>query len=153
MEEFEDAGGVVRIEVASGFVGQEEGGAVHEGAGDGGALHLAAAHLVGEGAGAGSEADEVEHLGGTGAGVLGAVAAQKEGELDIFQGGHGGQEVEKLEDDAEAFAAVGGEGGFVGAVEREAVDRDLAAGRLVKSAEQVEQGAFAAAAGAGHGTE
>jgi 23S rRNA pseudouridine1911/1915/1917 synthase len=153
LEEFEDAGGVVRVEVAGGFVGQQEGGAVDEGAGDGGALHLAAAHLVGEGFGAGGEADEVERLGGTGAGVLGAVAAEEEGKFDIFHGGHGGEEIEKLEDDAEAFATVSSEGGFVGGVERETVDRDVAGGRLVESAEEIEQGAFAAAAGAGHGAE
>ena len=153
MEELEDAGGIVRVEVAGGFVGQQEGGAVDEGAGDGGALHLAAAHLVGEGVGAGGEADEVERLGGAGAGVLGAVAAKEEGKLDVFHGGHGGEEIEKLEDDAKAFAAVGGEGGFVGGVERETVDRDFAGGRLVESAEEIEQCALAAAAGAGHGAE
>ena len=153
MEQFEDARGVVRIEVAGGFVGQEEGGAVDEGAGDGGALHFAAAHLVREGAGAGCEADEIEHFGGADAGLAGFVAAEEEGQFDVFHGGHGGEEIEKLEDDAEAVAAVGGEGGVVGAVKGEPVDGDFAGGRLVESAEKIEQGAFAATAGSGHGNE
>jgi len=38
-------------------------------------------------------------------------------------------------------------------VQREAVDGDFAGGRLVESAEEVEQRAFAAAAGSGHGAE
>jgi hypothetical protein len=79
LEEFEGAGGVVGVEVAGGFVGEHEGGAVDEGAGDGGALHFAAAHLVGEGVGARGEADKVEHFSGAGAGVLGTVAAEEEG--------------------------------------------------------------------------
>ena len=116
-------------------------------------LHLAAAHLVGEGVGARVEVDEVEHFVGACAGVLGAVTAEEEREFDIFHGGHGGQEVEELEDDAEAFAAVGGEGGFVGGVQGESVDDDLTGGGLVESAEEIEQGAFAAAAGPGDSAE
>ena len=124
-----------------------------EGAGDGGALHFTTAHLVGEGAGAIGKVDKGEHFAGAGAGVLGAVAAEEEGELDVLHGGHGGEEIEKLEDDAELFAAVGGQGGFVGGVQREFVHGDFAGGGLVESAEEIEQGAFAAAAGTGHGAE
>ena len=153
MEQFEDAGSVVRVQVSGGLVGQEEGGAVDQGAGNGGALHFAPAHLVGEGAGAGGQADEVEHLRGAGAGLAGFLAAEKEGEFGVLDGRHGGKEIEKLEDNAESFAAVGGEGGVIGSVEGKPIDRDLARGRLVESAEQVEQGAFAAAARSGHGDE
>jgi len=153
LEEFEDAGGIVGVQVAGGFVGEKQAGAVHEGAGHGGALHFAAAHLVGESAGARGEADEVEHFGGAGAGVFGAFAAEEEGEFDILDRGHGGEEVEELEDDAESFPAVGGEGGLVGGVEGQAVDENFAGVGTVESAEQVEQRAFAAAAGSGHGAE
>jgi len=153
LEEFQDAGGVVGIEVAGGLVGKQQGRSVDQSAGHGGALHFAAAHLVRESVGAWSESDEVEHVRGTGAGLPGPVAAQEQGQLDVFQCGHGGKEIEKLEDNAEALAAVVRKAGFVGAVQIESVDGDFARGRLVESAQQVEQGAFPAAAGSGHGHE
>lgn len=153
LEQLEDVCGVVRVEVTGGFVGQQQGGTVHQRAGDGGALHLAAAELVGKGAGAFREADQVEQLRRPHAGFADAVAAEEQGQFDIFDRGHGGEEIEKLEDDAEAFAAVSGEGGVIRAVEGETVDEDFARGGLIESAEQVEQSAFAAAAGSGHGAE
>jgi len=107
LEKFEDARGVVRVEISRWFVGEKERRAVDQGAGHGGTLHLASAHLVGEGIGAWGQPDQVEHLAGAGAGVLGPVAAQEQRELHIFHGGHGREEVEKLEDDAQTFAAVG----------------------------------------------
>ena len=121
-----------------------------QGAGHGGALHLASAHLVGKGIGSRGQPDQVEHLAGTHPGLLGPVAAQEERELDILHGGHGREEVEKLEDDAQTFAAVGGQRVFIRGVQGESVDRDLTGGGLIESAEQVEQGAFAAAAWSGH---
>lgn len=153
MEKFEDARGVVGVEIAGRFVGQKKGRTMDQRPGHGGALHFAAAHLVRESAGTGSQANQIEHFRRTRAGILGAVATQQEGELDVFGRGHGRQEVEKLEDDTEAFAAVGREFGFAGGVERESVDGDFTGGRLVEPAEQIEQRAFAAAAGSGHGAE
>jgi len=79
LEQFEDAGGVVGIEVAGGLVRQEQGRTVDQGAGDGGTLHFAAAHLVGEGAGPRGESDQVEHFCGAGTGLAGFVAAEEEG--------------------------------------------------------------------------
>ena len=151
MEQFEDARGVVRIEVSGGFVGEEEGRPVDQGPGDGGALHFAAAHLVREGAGARGESDQVEHFRGAGAGLAGALAAEEEGQFDVLQGGHGRKEIEELEDDAEMLAAVSGKGGIIGSVQGESVDGDFAGGRLIESAEQIEQRAFPAAARSGHG--
>lgn len=153
MEEVEDTCGVVRIEVARRLIGQQQRRPVDERAGHGGALHFAPTHLVREGAGAGRQSDELEHLRGAGARFPGPVAAEEEGKFRVFQRGHGRQEVEKLENDAETHAPVGGQFGFARGVERETVDGDLAGGRLVESAEQVEQRAFAAAARPGHRAE
>lgn len=153
MEQFEDAGGVVGIEVAGGFVGQKKGRAVNEGAGDGRALHFAPAHLMGKGIGPRGQTDQLEHFRRPGAGLAGFCAAKEERQFDILGGCHGGEEIEKLEDDAEALAAVSGQGGIVGPVKGQTVDGDLAGGRLVESAEQVEQGAFSAAARSGHSDE
>ena len=124
-----------------------------QGAGHGGALHFAPAHLVGKGVSPRGQPDQLEHLAGPGAGLLGPVAAQEERKFDILHGGHGREEVEKLEDDAETFAAVGGQRVFIRGVQGESVHRDLTGGGLIESAEQVEQGAFAAAAWSGHRAE
>ena len=124
-----------------------------QGAGHGGALHFAPAHLVGKGVSPRGQPDQLEHLAGPGAGLLGPVAAQEERELDVLHGGHGREEVEKLEDDAQTCPTVGGEGFFICGVQGESVDGDLSGGRLIESAEKVEQGAFAAAAWSGHCTE
>ena len=153
LEQFQDAGGVVRIEVAGRFIGQEEGRPVDQGPGDGGALHFAPAHLMGEGAGPGGEADQVEHFRSAGAGLAGAFAAEEKGQFDVLHGGHGRKEIEELEDDAEMLAAVSGKGGIIGSVQGESVDGDFAGGRLIESAEQIEQRAFPAAARSGHGDE
>ena len=122
-----------------------------QGSGDGGALHFAAAHLVRKSGGPGGEADEIEHFRGAGAGLARVLAAEEEGKFDILRRGHGGEEIEKLEDNPQAFAAVGREGGIAGPVQGESIDRDFSRGRLVESAEQIEQSAFAATAGSGHG--
>lgn len=58
-----------------------------------------------------------------------------------------------MEDDAERVAAVVREFALAGGVEREAVHTDLAGGGGVEAAEDVEECAFAAAAGAGDGGE
>lgn len=126
---------------------------MNQSTGHGSALHFAAAHLVRERFGTRGQPDQFEHFGGTGPRIFGAVAAEEQGEFDIFRRGHGGQQIEKLENDAEAFAAVSSEVRFAGVVQSKPVDGDLSGRRLVESAEQVEQRAFAAAARSGHGAE
>ena len=153
MEKLEDARSIVRVEVAGRFIGQDERRAMDQRTGHGGALHFSPAQLVREGVGPRGQSDQFEHFPGAGAGLLGAVATQQEGKFDVFHRGHGGEEVEKLEDDAEALAAVGGKLGFPGPVECKSFDRDLAGGRLVEPAKEVEEGAFAAAARSGHRAE
>ncbi len=153
MEKFEDARGVVRVEVAGRFVGQQKRGLMDQRPGHGGALHFAAAHLVREGMGARGEPDQIEHLAGAGAGLFGPVAAQEQRKLDVFHRGHGRQKVEELENNAEPLAPVSGEFGFTGGVQGHAIDRDFAGRGLVESAQQVEQRALAAAAGSGHRAE
>src|SRR5438045_3355237 len=46
LEEVHDFGAGPRVEVAGGFVGQEDGGVVDQGAGDGDALSLSAGHFI-----------------------------------------------------------------------------------------------------------
>ena len=81
---------------------------MHKGPGDRGSLHFSAAHLVREGSGPMAETDEIEHFHRSGPRLARRVPAQKQGKLDVLQRGHGRKKVEKLEDDAEPFAPVGG---------------------------------------------
>ena len=83
-EEQEDllAGG--GVEIAGGLVGEEDGGLIYEGAGEGAALLLAAGEFAGSVVVAGAEADAVEGLRDAMA-ALGAVDfGEAEGELDAF---------------------------------------------------------------------
>ena len=121
-----------------------------KGAGHRGALHFAAAHLVREGARPGGQTGQIEHFHGAQTGFARFFPAQEEREFDVFHRGHGRQQVEKLENHAEPLAAVGGEGRIVSTVEAEAIHRDFSRCRLIESAQQVEQGALAAAARSGH---
>ena len=80
-------------------------------------------------------------------------ALNEQWELDVFGGGEDGDQIEGLKDEADFFAAQ--RGGLRGAESRgvDALDEDAAAGGLVDAADQVQQGGFAAAAGAGDGEE
>ena len=54
--------GVARVEVGSGLVGEHQRGPMHDGAGDGDALALAAGEQVGPVIGASGEADVVQRF-------------------------------------------------------------------------------------------
>ena len=150
MQQRKDPGGVVRVEVAGGLVGQQKGGAVDQGAGYRGTLHLAAAHLVGEGVRPGGQTGQIEHFHGPGARLARFVPAEEEGKFDIFHRSHGGEQIEKLEYDAQPLAPVSGERGVVRAIQTQPIDGDLAGRRLIEAAKEIEQSALAAAARAGH---
>ncbi len=141
-EEVDDLAAGGGIEVAGRFVGEEEGGVVAEGAGDGDALLLAAGEFGGAMVLARSEADLVEEAGADG-GI--AAAGELGGELDVFEGGEFGEEVVGLEDEADGEVAPGGEGGAVPGVDRFAVPEDFAAVGALEAAEDLEEGAFAGA--------
>lgn len=121
--------------------------------GDGRALHFPAAHLVGKRAGPRSQADQIEHFGRPRTGVTRLFPAQKKGQFDVLHRRHGREEIEELENNAEPLASVGGERIFARAVQSKAIDRDFSRSRLVESAQQIEQRAFAASAGSGHRNE
>src|SRR5271156_1351130 len=97
------------VEVSGGFVGEDDGGLVDQGAGDGDALTLAAGELVGLVHHAGAEADGFENtfcaLGASGRGC----AVVDEGQLYVVKRGGAGEEVEGLEDEADFLVANAGE--------------------------------------------
>ncbi len=151
-EEVEDDGAVGGIEVAGGLVGHEDGGAEHEGAGEGDALLFAAGELDGVMITAVGEADVVEEGFGAGGGISGE-AGEFGGEEDVFFGGEGGDELIRLEDEAEFAGAEEGERVFTEAGDFIAVELDGAAGGGIEAGEEAEEGAFAGAGGAHDGNE
>jgi hypothetical protein len=66
-EEFGDDAGIEVVEAGGGFVEEEDGGFLDEGAGDGGALLLSAGEGGGQAVGEGVEAEEGEVFFGAGA--------------------------------------------------------------------------------------
>jgi hypothetical protein len=147
----EDIGAGVGVEVAGGFVGEEDGGIDGEGAGDGDALAFAAGEFVGEVVGSFGEANEVEEFVGAVAGFAAVPATEVEGEGDVFFAGEGGEEVKELEDEADFVAADAGEVVIGEPGEADAVDGDMAGGGGVESADEVEEGGLAGAGGSDEG--
>ena len=74
---------------------------VHQGAGDGDPLPLAAGELVGHVVGPWGEADVLEGLEGQGVAFVRRLAGVDQGKFDILQGGGARQQVEGLEDEAD----------------------------------------------------
>ena len=86
-EEIDDAGAGGEVEVAGGLVGEEDGGVVGEGAGDGDALAFAAGELDGAVLEALAETDGAEEFFGPAAALLAADAGESECDLDVLAGG------------------------------------------------------------------
>lgn len=152
-EEFADAAGVGGVEVAGGLIGEDDVGVGDEGAGDGDALLLAAGEGIRAVAEAVGEFEVGHELAGFEVGGGAVAAVEHEGEEDVFFGGERGDEVEGLEDQADAAAAEEGEG-FVGeGGEVGAGDEDVAGIGLGEAGHEVEEGAFARATGTHDGEE
>jgi hypothetical protein len=156
-EHLEDGVGVFGVEIAGGLVGEDYGGAIDEGAGDGYALLLATGELVGAVV---KTALNAEHLGEVGEERLVQfffLGRSKMGDVvSDFYIAHGGerrQEVEALEDKADLGATHFGSLGVGESGEVSAVDKYGAGGGAGKTAEDVEEGRFAGAGGADDGDE
>ena len=97
------------VEGAGGLVGQQDRRVVHEGAGDGDALALTAGELVRLVVHAALEIDllhgELGHLEA----LVGGNAGVDQRQLDIVQRRGAGQQVERLEDEADLFVADAGQ--------------------------------------------
>ena len=148
-EEAEDVFAVGGIEIAGGLIGQNERGAVDEGAGDGDALLFAAGKLRGQGGGARGEADAREGDRDAGGALGSGDAGELERELDVFGGGEGGEQMEKLEHGADALAAEAGEPIARECVDALAVEGDGASVGAIDAAEAIEERGLAAAGGPG----
>lgn len=148
VEEVEDFFAGFGVEVASGFVGEDDERAVGESAGDGNALLLAAGELVGSVIEAVVESD----LGGKFCGdfphfFIGGPAVIH-GDGDVFSDGELLDEVVGLKDEAEVAIAGSGEVVVVEGGDVLAAEEVVARSGLIQAAEDVEEGGLAAAGGA-----
>jgi hypothetical protein len=144
-EERHDFRAVFGIEVAGGFVGEEDIGIVDKGAGDGGALLFAPGEFGGEMVKAVAEADFFEGIGG---GVCGAFQADHGGEANIFEGGEFGEEEVILKDVAHVTIAQAGEAGAGAVIDGGAVEEDAPGLGFLQASKGIEEGGFPGAGGA-----
>ena len=86
LEELHQTLGLGVIEIAGGFVGEEQAGAVDDGSGDGDALLLAAGQLGWSGVGLPGEADPAEHFADVGADLALGAAGDAEWQRDVVEG-------------------------------------------------------------------
>merc|ERR1711916_103881 len=97
-EEVHDGGGVCRVEVTGRLVKKKNLWRVCQRTGDGDTLLLSARELRGEVVEPVTQADPgEEHDGPLPPLRLGQLSQERHGELDVFVGRHGGEEVERLE--------------------------------------------------------
>jgi len=150
-EKGEDVGAVFGIEVAGGFVGEDDAGAVNEGAGDGDALLFAAGELRGSGVGAVLDAHAFEEVLDAFPALGMGNADQLEGEFDVFENGQGGEEVEELEDGADLGASESGETLGIELGELGGADANGSGVGAVDASEAIQEGGFATAGGSHEG--
>lgn len=131
------------VELAGGLIGDEQGGVVGEGTGDGDPLLLAAGQLAGPLGGVVGEADEGQQQLDALLALAGVRAAQPQRDADVLGRAEDGDEAEGLEDEADAVAAQGEQALLVEAGEVEAVDIDPSPVGGVLAADDVEQGGLA----------
>ena len=150
-KQLHEALGLVVVEIAGRLIGQQQGGAVDDGAGDGDTLLLAAGKLGGPGVALFGQTDPPHDFGNVGAYLaLGAAGdAQREG--DVVVGGEVGEEAEILEHHPDA-AAQSRQGGTRGATGGDgnggAQDREATAGGADGEVQEAEQAGLAGAGGA-----
>lgn len=147
-----ELGGILKVEVTGRFIGEDDIGIIDEGAGDGDPLAFASGELVAPAVGFIGHTQFIEPMEGglaCGSGVV--EAAAKHGEEEIFDGGELGEEEVELKDKAEALGADAGAPAFGGIIDALAAEENLAGIGAIEEAEEVEEGAFTATAGADDG--
>jgi len=107
-EKLNDDGAGSGVQITGGFVGKDDGGAMDEGAGYGGALELAAGKLVGPVVGAVGELNGAEEFASASTGGRGDAASEEKRKEHIFFDRESGEKVKKLENKADFEAANSG---------------------------------------------
>ncbi len=133
------------VEVSGGLVGEDDGGPVDQGAGDGHTLALAAGELVGLVVHARFEADIGERFLGAGDAGGRGCAVIDQWQLDVVEGSGAGEQIEGLKDEADLLVADAGELVVVQLADQLAVEPVFALGRGVKAADEVHERGLAGA--------
>jgi len=107
-EEIDNGGAGGGVQIAGGFVGEDDGGAMDKGASYGGALELAAGKLVGTVVSTVGELNGVEELASASTGGRGDAASEEERKEHIFFDCESGEKVKELEYEADFQAANSG---------------------------------------------
>ena len=145
---------VFGVKVAGGLVGEDQLGFADQGAGHGDALLLAAGELLGHVFGAVGEADALEHLGDAAFALGGGDLAVDQSHLDVLGDVEVVDEVEALEDEADADVAADDGELVLGVAGHVLAEKHVGArGRLVDEAQHVEQRRLAAAGRSHDGQE
>lgn len=139
------------VQVPGGLVAQQQRGFGDQGAGDGHALALAARHPGREMAGAVAEADPLQRRTGPVGALRARDAVVDHGEADVLQGAAVRQEMEGLEDEADALPAQGGPVAVAQGAGVDAVEQVPPRGRGVDEPRDVQEGGLPGAGGADHG--
>lgn len=131
------------VEVSRGFVGEDQLGAVHDCAGDGYTLTLAAGKFVGSVFGATGETDAIECVFGGCAGKGATSIDQRH--HDVFEGCRALNQVECLEHESDLTISQISQLAIGECLDSPAVELEGAATRSKQAAEDVHEGALAAA--------
>ena len=129
---------VLRVEAAGGFVGKDNGGVIDEGTGDSHALLLAAREFGGLMVGTVGKAEEVKQLTSSRAGIAHVVSGDEGRHHDVLLGSELGQQLVKLEDEADVGIAEGGQRFLAQTADVGAVDNDGACIGAVKGADDLQ---------------
>ena len=139
VEEGHDLDAGFGVEVAGGLVGEDDGGAVDQGAGDGDALPLAAGELVGLVIHARFEADIGQRLLGALNALGGRRAVVDQRQLHVVQRSGAGKQIECLEDEADFLVANAGQLIVVEFADELAVEPVSAFGWRIEAADEIHQ--------------
>ena len=105
-DQFEDEACVFAVEVAGGFVREQDGRAIGQAAGDGNALPFSARQLGGEMVEAMPQSNRLQQGDGSISPLRTGKAAFKHRNLYILQRGKGWQQVKRLENEADLESAI-----------------------------------------------
>lgn len=152
-QQVQDLAGMAGIEISRGFVGQQQRRLVHERTRDGRALHLSAGNLMRKMPASAAQADELDQLRGAGPGTGNGFSGEQQGQGDVLRDGHRREQIEELENHSHLAATVFGKLGLGCLVEGRSIDVNLALGRRIEPADEVQERAFSTAAGTGDGDE
>lgn len=150
-QERADFGGGSGVEVACGFIGQQQRGLLQQCPAHGDSLSFAAGKLSGSLMCTVSQPDSFNQLQGSFPQVSVGGKTGECGEEDIFEDAALGQQLVILEDEADVLVAEGGQvaGGQSPGVLAE--DFERSGGGAIESSGEIQQGAFAAAGGSADG--